>query len=182
MRRLAFAVFALSYALVFAGQAQAIQPLTLLDTPAPIPSIAFADGNGTARTLADFRGRIVLLNIWATWCVPCRTEMPTLDRLQGELGGPDFEVVALSIDRGGPDVVRKFFSEIGVRNLAVNVDSSTQAAFALGAMGLPVTLLINRDGLEIGRLIGPAEWDAPEVVAFLKSVIAGAAAIPTPQH
>jgi len=183
MRRRAFALVAFAHALAFAGHTQAAQPLTLPDMPVPIPEIAFADGDGTARTLTDYRGRIVLLNIWATWCVPCRTEMPTLDRLQGELGGADFEVVALSIDRGGPDVVRKFFSEIGVRNLAVNVDSSSQAAFVLGAVGLPVTLLINREGLEIGRLVGPAEWDAPEVVAFLKSIIAGAAApSPTPQQ
>mgnify|MGYP000206243695 CR=1 FL=1 len=93
--------------------------------------------------------------------------------MQGELGGPGFEVVALSIDRNGPDAVRKFYAEIGVKHLAVNVDASSQAAFSLGAVGLPATLLIDRNGMEIGRLIGPAEWDAPEMVAFLKSVLSG---------
>lgn len=174
MKRLAFTVFAAVFPLVFPVLAEEpVKIFPLLDAPVAVPEIAFADGAGTPRSLTDFRGKIVLLNIWATWCVPCRTEMPTLDRLQGELGGPGFEVVALSIDRNGPDAVRKFYAEIGVKHLAVNVDASSQAAFSLGAVGLPATLLIDRNGMEIGRLIGPAEWDAPEMVAFLKSVLSG---------
>lgn len=174
MKRLAFSIFAAVVALGFpAHGAETIPAFSLLDVPVAVPEITFADDAGTARSLADFRGKIVLLNIWATWCIPCRTEMPTLDRLQGQLGGPDFEVVALSIDRNGPDAVRKFFGEIGVQHLAVNVDTSGQAAFALGILGLPATLLIDRDGMEIGRLIGPAEWDATEMVAFLRSVVSG---------
>ena len=97
--------------------------------------------------------------------------MPALDRLQAALGGPDFEVVTLSIDRGGIDVVRKFFADVGIRNLAMYLDGSGQALRALGALGLPTTLVIDREGQEIGRLIGPAEWDTPEMVEFVRCVI-----------
>ncbi len=116
------------------------------------------------------RGKVVLLNIWATWCTPCRKEMPTLDRLQTALGGTDFEVVALSIDRR-MDAVRKFFAEIGIQKLAMYLDSSAKATRQLGAVGLPTTLLIDREGREIARLIGPAEWDSPDIAAFIGCVI-----------
>ena len=138
----------------------------------PIVAVQFDDEQGRSRSLADFSGKVVLLNIWATWCVPCRKEMPTLDRLQATLGGPDFEVVALSIDRGGTDVVRKFFAETGVQKLAMYVDKSGREMRDLGVVGLPTTLLVDRKGQEVGRLIGPAEWDAPEVVEFIKCVVA----------
>jgi thiol-disulfide isomerase/thioredoxin len=152
--------------------AEPVRQLALHETPVAVPTISFADEAGAPRSLADFRGKVVLLNIWATWCVPCRTEMSTLDRLQAVLGGPDFEVVALSIDRGGPEVVRRFFDEIGIQHLAVNIDTTTGAAFELGAVGLPATLLIDRDGMEVGRVIGPAEWDSEEMVSALKTLIA----------
>jgi thiol-disulfide isomerase/thioredoxin len=148
------------------------QNFAVHQTPVPVPEISFEDGDGQPSTLADFRGKIVLLNIWATWCAPCRKEMPTLDRLQAELGGPDFEVVALSMDRKGPDAVRKFFAEIGIQHLALNIDRTSQAMFTLGAYGLPLTLLIDREGREVGRLIGPAEWDSPEMVTFIRSHLA----------
>ncbi|HET6159940.1 MAG TPA: TlpA disulfide reductase family protein [Dongiaceae bacterium] len=106
--------------------------------------------------LTDFHGKVVLLNIWATWCGPCREEMPTLDRLQAQLGGPDFEVIAMSIDRGGFEAIRKFFAEVGVQHLAMYLDSTMDASSVLSAVGLPTSLLIDRDGTEIGRLIGPA--------------------------
>ena len=143
----------------------------VFDAPKPLPELRIADGDGKAGALADFRGKFVLLNIWATWCVPCRKEMPTLDRLQGQLGGPNFEVVALSIDRGGSDAVRKFYADVGIRQLAVRLDAAAEAPFKLGAVGLPTTLLINPQGEEIGRLIGPTEWDSPEMIGFLKSVV-----------
>ncbi|WP_198294130.1 TlpA disulfide reductase family protein [Ensifer sp. BR816] len=143
----------------------------LSDGPKPVPDVRFTDGDGRPGALADFRGKVVLLNVWATWCGPCRKEMPTLDRLQAALGGPNFEVVALSIDRQGAEVVRTFYSEIGVRNLALHVDASGQALSALAALGLPTTILIDTEGRELGRLMGPAEWDAPEMVAFLRSVV-----------
>lgn len=106
--------------------------------------------------------------------------MPTLDRLQATLGGPEFEVVALSIDRAGLAPVARFFAEIGVSRLRVFIDESGKSVCELGAYGLPITILIGRDGREIGRLVGPAEWDQPEMVAFLRSQIeAGPATIRT---
>jgi thiol-disulfide isomerase/thioredoxin len=142
--------------------------MSLHDTPRPLPKIRFQDGDGGSLTLADFRGKVVLLNIWATWCGPCRREMPTLDRLQATLGGPDFEVVALSIDRAGVGVVIEFYAEVGVEHLAKYIDESGKAARQLSAVGLPTTLLIDREGREIGRHVGPAEWDTPEMVAFIR--------------
>jgi thiol-disulfide isomerase/thioredoxin len=144
----------------------------LHEEPKPIASIAFEDDQGRTRGLADFRGKVVLLNIWATWCGPCRREMPSLDRLQGMLGGSDFEVVALSIDRTGLDAVCKFYADVGIRNLAIYIDSTGKATRELATVGVPATLLIGRDGRELGRLIGPAEWDEPDIVQFLKRVIA----------
>jgi len=152
----------------------------LHDAPKPLPDISFQDGNGKARSLHGFRGKFVLLNIWATWCAPCRKEMPTLDRLQAAIGGPDFEVAALSIDRAGLDVVAKFYRDLSVENLAMYIDSAGKAAATLGAVGLPTTLLIDRDGSEIGRLVGPAEWDAPEMMAFIRSRLTARAGSPMP--
>ena len=151
--------------------AEAPPNFAIHNAPKPVPEIRFENGDGEARTLADFRGKVIVLNVWATWCVPCREEMPTLDQLQAKLGSPDFEVVALSIDRAGPEVVSEFFAEIGIENIALHIDPSGKALFALGIVGLPATLLINREGEEIGRLIGPAEWDSPEMMQFIRSKI-----------
>lgn len=149
--------------------ATAAEPsFALTDPPKALPDVRFVDGEGAQRSLVDFRGKIVLLNVWATWCIPCRKELPALDRLQGALGGADFQVVALSIDRKGMDVVRKFYDETGIKHLAVQLDSSGKAVRDLGAVGLPTTLLIDRAGREIGRLVGPAEWDTPETIAFVR--------------
>lgn len=145
--------------------------MELHETPRPLPAIRFKDGDGADRTLADFRGKVVLLNIWATWCVPCREEMPTLDHLQAELGGADFEVIALSIDRAGPAPVKRFFEEVGLQALRLYIDSSGAAHRALGIVGLPTTILVGRDGSELGRYIGPAEWDSPEMVGFFRKQI-----------
>ena len=139
--------------------------------PKPLPEVQFHDGAGGRRSLADFRGKVVLLNIWATWCTPCREEMPALDRLQAKLGGPDFEVVALSIDQQGAQAVRKFFDEVGVKSLALYIDPSAQAGFKLATTGLPTTLIVNRAGREIGRRVGPAEWDSPKLVEELRGII-----------
>jgi thiol-disulfide isomerase/thioredoxin len=173
MKTLALAIFGVL--LVLTGAASATEPpvnFAIHETPQLVPEISFQDSNGQPKTLADFSGKVVLLNIWATWCAPCRKEMPTLDRLQAELGGPDFEVVALSVDRKGPEAVRKFFDEIGIKHLALNIETSGKAMFTLGAFGLPLTLLIDREEREVGRVIGPAEWDSPEMVAFIRDRIA----------
>ena len=142
---------------------------TMHAAPKALAAITFEDAQGGQRSLADFHGKVVLLNIWATWCVPCRREMPALDRLQTALGGDGFEVVPVSIDRG-MDVVRKFYAEVGIQKLGMYRDNSGSATRQLGAVGIPTTLLIDRKGREIGRLIGPAEWDSPEVVEFLRCV------------
>ncbi len=135
------------------------------DEPRPLPRVPFTDGDWRELTLDAFRGKVVLLNVWATWCGPCREEMPTLDRLQAKLGGPDFEVVALSIDQEGIFAVKKFYEELGLKNLGIYVDDSMRAPSLLGVIGIPATLLIDREGREIGRKLGPAEWDGADVVA-----------------
>lgn len=142
-------------------------------SPKPVPQLQFTGRAGRALSLADFRGKVILLNIWATWCAPCRKEMPSLDRLQAQLGGPDFEVVALSIDQGGDALffVEKFFREIGVEHLRIYLDRTGGAAREVGALGLPATLLLDRRGLELGRLVGPAEWDSPEAIATIRQYL-----------
>lgn len=143
--------------------------------PRALPELAFQDAQGKPVSLSDFRGKVVLLNVWATWCTPCRAEMPALDRVQQTLGGPGFEVVALSIDRGGPTAVRPFYNEIGIRTLAIYVDPSTQAATKLKTIGIPTTLLVDREGRELWRKTGPAEWDGPKYLDTLRGHIGAAA-------
>jgi len=151
-----------------AADAQRKFLFTAYASPRPIAALEFEDGQGRKRTLADFRGKVVLLNLWATWCGPCRKEMPTLDRLQSRLGGADFEVVALSIDRGGQAVIKSFFDEIGVQRLAIYVDATAEAGTKLGILGVPTTLLLDGAGREISRVTGPAEWDSPEVIDTIR--------------
>ena len=147
--------------------------LSFLPTPRPVPALAFVDRDDVTKSLADFKGRVVLLNIWATWCVPCRAEMPALDRLQAKLGGPDFEVVPLSIDRKGLNVVKPFYAELGLKSLSIYIDQSGDAAHTLETVGVPTTLLIDRDGHELGRKLGPAEWDQQDAVALIQRAIEG---------
>lgn len=137
-------------------------------TPEPVPEVSFSDAEGKTMTLADFKGKSVLLNVWATWCAPCRKEMPDLDQLQKEMGSDKFQVVALSVDRQGIDVARKFFDSIKIENLALYIDSSARASSALRVVGMPTTILIDAQGREVGRLVGPAEWhsdDAKKLIA-----------------
>ena len=141
---------------------------TLLDKPRPLPQLRFVDGDGRTLTLADFRGRTVLLNIWATWCAPCIREMPALDRLQAMLGSPDFEVVALSIDAGGLPAVQDFYRKFGLKALGIYVDKIAKARRDLNVVGIPTTLLVDRNGKEIGRTIGPAEWNRPDIVKIIR--------------
>ena len=141
-------------------------------TPLPLPDFTFIDAAGNAKSLAEFQGKVVLLNIWATWCVPCREEMPMLDELQRELGGKDFEVVAVNIDKGGSDKARDFLAETGAANLALYTDPPGKLFSTVKAVGMPTTLLIDRQGREIGRLVGPADWASAEAKRLIEAAVA----------
>lgn len=140
--------------------------------PRDLPEIKFIQEDGPERSLSEWRGKVVLLNLWATWCAPCRKEMPDLDELKAKLGGDQFDLVALSIDRGGLEKPGKFLKEIGVKHLKLYNNSSGKLASSLKAFGMPTTLLINRQGKEIGRLVGPAEWGSKEALALIQAAIA----------
>ena len=135
-----------------------------------ISQVAFKDAEGKDVRLGAWHGKVVLVNIWATWCVPCRKELPALDKLQAELGGKDFEVIALATDRGGLDKPRKFWTDTGIKSLALYADSNS-AQRDLGVIGLPTTLLVDRQGREVGRLIGPAEWASPDAMALVQAAM-----------
>lgn len=143
--------------------------------PKPVPEIAFFDGDGNQVSLADFEGEVVVLNLWATWCAPCRREMPSLDRLQARFGGNGLEVIALSLDRGDIAKVREFYEELGITHLAIYHDPQARAGRELGAPGLPTTIVIDRSGQEVGRLLGPAEWDSDEAIAVIEALVGPAA-------
>jgi thiol-disulfide isomerase/thioredoxin len=155
----------------------AIGPMAafLVKTDRPlVPDLAFKDSSGTDIKLSKWQGRVVLLNLWATWCAPCRKEMPTLNDVQKQLGSKDFEVVALSVDRKGLEASSAFLKETGADSLGLYVDDTTNSLEDLQAFGLPATLLIDRKGREIGRLLGPAEWNSAEAIALMKAAIAEA--------
>ncbi|HET6376321.1 MAG TPA: TlpA disulfide reductase family protein [Methylocella sp.] len=150
-----------------------IAALMLSVKPKPLSDLSFTAPDGTKMSLSEFKGRTVLLNLWATWCVPCRTEMPALDRLQGLLGAENFTVVAINVDTAKLERPKAFFGEAGIKNLTLYADS-TAAAFqslkqAGKALGLPTTILIGKDGCEIGTMAGPARWDSPDALALLKA-------------
>lgn len=157
---------------------QQADPSSFLSFMEPVPELEILDGRGRELTLVSFKGQTLLLNIWATWCVPCREEMPALDRLQAKLGGHDFRVVALSIDRGGLPVVKDFYEELGLQALGIYVDPSGNAASKVGAVGIPTTLLVDRNGREVARAVGPAEWDSSEVVQFMWEYLNGKGGAP----
>ena len=138
--------------------------------PEAVPEVAFKDRNGADTSLKAWSGRVVLLNLWATWCAPCRKEMPALDRLQKELGSNDFEVVALAVDRAGSAAAAKFLGDVAAKNLGLYVDATARGATALKAIGMPTTILIDRQGREVGRLTGPAEWDSEEAKRLVRSM------------
>jgi thiol-disulfide isomerase/thioredoxin len=139
--------------------------------PEVLPEIKFQDADGRERSLTDWRGKVVLLNLWATWCLPCRKEMPALDRLQASLGSDQFQVVAISVDRTGLAGAKKFLEETKTPNLAVYADPTARLASSLRAAGLPATLLIDKEGREIGRLLGPAEWDGEAARHLIQSAL-----------
>jgi thiol-disulfide isomerase/thioredoxin len=143
------------------------QAFSFLAQPAAVADLKFVDGDGKALSLSDFRGRPLLLNIWATWCLPCRKEMPSLDRLQAKFDPRKLLVLTLSIDRGGIPAVKKFYADLGLKSLGIYVDQSGGALHKLGLFGIPASLLIDPEGREIGRKLGPAEWDSADTMAAL---------------
>ncbi|GGA90962.1 sodium:dicarboxylate symporter [Brucella endophytica] len=132
------------------------------ETPQPVGNLSFTDPDGAKMTLADFKGRTLLVNLWATWCAPCREEMPALDKLQAEKGGDDFEVVAINIDTGDDAKPKKFLTETGVHALKLYRDPTMGIFNELKrknlAFGLPVTMLVDKDGCQIAAMNGPADW------------------------
>jgi thiol-disulfide isomerase/thioredoxin len=147
------------------------QGFTIQNAPQALPEVRFLTRDGTRKTLADLHGKVILLNIWATWCPACVSEIPTLDALQADLGSSTFEVVTLSIDTGGLPVVRRFYDKFGIKHLGVSVDQTALAFTNLHIVGLPTTILVGADGKERARLVGPATWDAPDMEAFLTTFI-----------
>jgi thiol-disulfide isomerase/thioredoxin len=152
-----------------------VAAVNVAKSPLKVPDLAFRDAGGKPLTLADFRGRTVLLNLWATWCVPCRKEMPTLDALEGKLGSEGFQVVAVNIDTRDPDKPKRFLKDIGVSKLAYYADPSAKAfqdLKAIGrAFGMPTTMLVDRQGCEIGTIAGPADWASPDAVKLIKAAL-----------
>jgi thiol-disulfide isomerase/thioredoxin len=143
--------------------------------PKRLPALTFEDGSGAAKSLADWRGRTLLLNLWATWCVPCRKEMPALDALQDKLGGPGFEVVSINIDTRDADKPKAWLKEVGISKLAYYADSSAkvfQDLKAIGkAFGMPTTLIVDPNGCELATLAGPAEWASDDAIKLVAAAI-----------
>jgi thiol-disulfide isomerase/thioredoxin len=152
-----------------------VAALAVAQTPFRVPDLAFKDAQGHDRTLADWRGRTVLLNLWATWCVPCRREMPALDALQANLGGPKFQVVAVNIDQRDAQKPLAFLKQVGITHLAFYSDDSAQVFETLKtagkAFGMPTTLLVDPKGCEIGDMAGPAEWSSDDGVKLVSAII-----------
>jgi thiol-disulfide isomerase/thioredoxin len=137
-----------------------------------LAAFTFKDATGKDVNLSAWKGRVVLLNLWATWCTPCRKEMPDIAKLQKELGGADFEVVALSVDRKGLEASQAFLKDIGADNLKAYTDQPSTSLAAIQALGLPASILIDRNGQEAARILGPADWASPEAQAMIKALIA----------
>jgi thiol-disulfide isomerase/thioredoxin len=152
-----------------------VAALAVARTPFLVPDLSFKDGDGHERTLNDWRGRTVLLNLWATWCVPCRKEMPALDTLQADLGGAKFDVVAVNIDTRDPQKPLTFLKDIGVTHLAYYSDQSAKVfqdlKVAGKAFGMPTTLLVDRSGCEIGEMAGPAEWASADGLRLVNAIV-----------
>lgn len=142
-----------------------MKKLALAEAPAALPDAVFLDQEDGEHALADWRGKWVVLNFWATWCAPCRKEMPSLDRLQAEM--PDLAVLPVATGRNAVDGIARFYEEAGVTNLPVLRDPKSELARQVGVMGLPVTLILNPEGQEVARLIGDAEWDSDSAKAVL---------------
>jgi thiol-disulfide isomerase/thioredoxin len=154
------------------GEIAALAPAT---TPVRVSDLAFKDAEGKERKLSEWGDRLVLLNLWATWCVPCRKEMPALDDLQKKLGGPAFEVVAVNIDTRDADKPKAWLKEVGIGNLTYYADPTAKIFQDLKAMGkafgMPTTLLVDGKGCEVATLAGPAEWASEDAVRFIEAAL-----------
>jgi len=152
-----------------------VAALTMATTPLRLPDLTFDDAGGQPKKLSDWRGRTVLVNLWATWCVPCRKEMPALDELQAKLGGPDFEVVAINIDTRDPEKPKNFLKEANLTRLGYFSDPKAkvfQDLKAVGrALGMPTSVLVDGQGCEIATIAGPAEWASDDAVKLIKAAM-----------
>jgi thiol-disulfide isomerase/thioredoxin len=150
-----------------------VAALTMATTPFRLPDLAFEDAEGKPRKLSEWRGKTVLVNLWATWCVPCRKEMPALDSLQTKLGGKDFEVVAVNIDTRDPEKPKNFLKEANLTALGYFTDSKAkvfQDLKGIGkALGMPTSILVDSQGCEIANLAGPAEWASDDAIKLIKA-------------
>jgi thiol-disulfide isomerase/thioredoxin len=155
------------------GSSAALGQFTPLDPPRPAPALSFAARDGSPARLADFHGRWLLINLWATWCAPCVREMPSLDRLQTKLGGR-LTVLAVSQDRGGEQVVGPFLDRLGLSSLRIYLDPKGTMGQGLGARGLPTTFLLDGEGQVRAQLEGAAEWDSAAMLATLEHYLGGA--------
>ena len=157
-----------------------VAALTMAKTPLRLPDLAFEDASGQPRKLSDWRGKTVLVNLWATWCVPCRKEMPALDGLQAKLGGADFEVVAINIDTRDPEKPKNFLKTAGLARLGYFNDQKAKVFQDLKqigrALGMPTSVLVDGQGCEIGTIAGPAEWGSDDAVKLIKAAVQPAAA------
>ncbi|MEL6571745.1 MAG: TlpA disulfide reductase family protein [Pseudomonadota bacterium] len=143
--------------------------------PEAVSDATFMSEDGADMTLAAFEGQITVLNFWATWCAPCRAEMPGLSNLQTELGSADFQVVTIATGRNPRPAMERFFNEIDVDNLPLHADPKQKLARGMGVLGLPITVILDRDGQEIARLQGDAHWDSDSAKAIVAALIADTA-------
>src|SRR5882672_9580161 len=152
-----------------------VAALTMATNPLRLPDLAFDDSDGKPRKLSEWRGKTVLVNLWATWCVPCRKEMPALDSLQTKLGGRDFEVVAINIDTRDPEKPKNFLKEANLTRLGYFTDSKAkvfQDLKSIGkALGMPTSILVDGQGCEIANLAGPAEWASDDAIKLIKAAM-----------
>ena len=138
---------------------------------APVPEVEFTDLEGGTHRLSDWKGKVVLLNFWATWCAPCREEMPSLDALQKAKGGEDFEVLTVASGRNTAAAINRFFQEAGVTDLPTLTDPQMALARAFGVMAMPVTILIDAEGNEVARMTGDADWSSPAALALVDQML-----------
>jgi thiol-disulfide isomerase/thioredoxin len=150
-----------------------MQKLVFHAEPVAAGTVAFTDADGAEHRLADWEGKVVLLNFWATWCAPCRKEMPMLDALQTEFGGDDFAVVTVATGRNSVAGIRRFFEEVEVANLPILLDPGQDLAREMGVFGLPITVILDRGGREIARLRGEADWQSDSAKAIVAALVAG---------